>query len=150
MILGKLLVVLSLVLAPTFALAETNLSGLLRKHPRGVGIILIVQHPQKPPDQYFERATGLLKRYRPQLLCAAVVIESQGFAAAAQRSLGAMILTAAGMQQRNAIFAKLDLACGWLAERLFLAEEVNQGERALHTALSELKSHKPEYSLPRA
>jgi hypothetical protein len=118
----------------TFVLAEQNLASILRRHPRGAALVLMVLHADKPPENYVQRATRLLHAFRPQLLGAAGVFEMHGFTAAAQRAVGSTLIRLASLGTSAAMFGDIDGAVGFLAPRVFALQEVAVGTAALRLA----------------
>ena len=119
----------------SFALAEQNIASILRRHPRGVAILLIVLHHDKAPENYTDKMLGLLKRFRPQLLCAAAVIEASGFAGAGQRALGASVITLSGMGRMLGIFNTLEASSEFMAQHMFAVEQRVAGQAGLLSAV---------------
>ncbi len=112
----------------TFLLYESNLRTVLRRHPQGAGLVLLVDHEESPPDGYADRMQGLLARYGGQIITGSAVINARGFAAAVQRAVGTAVLSVSRMQGKFAIHQSVDEAVPWLAKRLW--PEVGRAERS--------------------
>ena len=119
----------------SFALAEQNIASILRRHPRGIGILLVVLHSDRAPDNYAAKMLALLKRFRPQILSAAALIEASGFAAAAQRAVGTSVISLSGMGRLLGLFTTLEESTAFLANTMFPAEQRAAGGAAFSAAV---------------
>jgi hypothetical protein len=124
----------------SFDLCERNIATVLRKHPRGVGLMLIVTHSQRAPDNYADRVLGLLRRFRPQVVCTAVVVEMRGFAGAAHRALGHSVISLSGMRSVISLFDESAKASDFLGERLFPIEQRSAGTTAMAAAIGRFRA----------
>jgi hypothetical protein len=124
----------------SFELCERNIATVLRKHPRGVGLILIVTHSQRAPDNYADRTLAMLRRFRPQIVCTAVVVEMRGFAGAAHRALGHSVISLSGMRNVISLFDESSKAGSFLSDRLFPAEQRGPGGVAMIAALARFRA----------
>jgi hypothetical protein len=119
----------------SFALAEQNIATILRRHPRGIGILLLVLHSDRAPDNYAAKMLALLKRFRPQILGAAALIEASGFAAAAHRAMGTSVISLSGMGRVLGLFTSLEESTTFVANHMFPLEQRAQGAVAFASAV---------------
>jgi hypothetical protein len=119
----------------TFALVEQNIATLIRRHPRGVALLMVVLHHERAPDEYAQRAIAILKRFRPQILGAATVLEASGFAAAAQRALGTSIIGLTGMGRVLGVFNRLEAGTEFVASHMFTPEQRIPHQQTMLTAV---------------
>ncbi len=124
----------------SFDLCDRNIATVLRKQPRGVGLMLIVTHSQRAPDNYAERVLAMLRRYRPQIICTAVVVEMRGFAGAAHRALGHSVISLSGMRNVISLFDDGAKAGSFLADRLFPPEHRGPGAIAMTAAIGRFRA----------
>jgi hypothetical protein len=122
-----------------FDVTEQHMKALLRRHPRGLGVLLVMTHDQRPPDYYSDRSLQILRRFRPQLLKVAIVLESQGFAAAAQRAVARTIILVSGMHAVITLHTDLAPATMSLAETLLPAEQRFSGVRHMRSAVASFR-----------
>ena len=123
----------------TFALAEKNIATLLRKHPRGVGLLLMVLHDERPSENYPSKVLGLLKLFRPQILGACGVIETRGFAGAAHRAVGQSVVRLSGMHGVINLFGSVEAGGAFLADRLFPSEQRGPAGVALRSVAARFR-----------
>lgn len=107
---------------------------LLREYPRGIGVLLIVGHAQKPPAGYTEHMSRVLRGYRENILAVGAVLEAEGFSAAAQRSVGTGIAQLVGVSNRLRIVQSLSDITTWLTDRVSIAAPVADNPLALDAA----------------
>ncbi len=122
----------------SFALYEPNIRNVLRRHPRGMGVVMVVRHEKPPPEGFAEHIKALLDTYRTQLLAVSAVIEATGFAAAVQRGVGTTILAASGMNRRTHMHRSVAEAVPWLVERTQPDGYRSEARAALMAALDTL------------
>lgn len=119
----------------TFTIIEANLRTVLRRHPKGAGLLLIVEHSEPPPTGYVERVQRLLDAYRSQLIATCAVLDARGFAAAVQRATATAILSVSRMRGRLTVHESLETAIPWLAERILPETDRGKLERELRSLL---------------
>jgi hypothetical protein len=131
-----------------FDICEQNIATLLRKQPRGVGLLLITIHGEPVMEGYAERAQRMLKRFRPQILCAAGVIEVRGFAGAAHRALGHTLISISGLRGVAAMFGELGEATSFVSERCLPVEQRAAGLVALRGVVERFRAGMPGGTKP--
>lgn len=120
----------------SYELMHRNMATLLRRHPRGIGILLLVMHSEKPPEDFVPRALNILRTYRAQILGAGGIIEHSGFVGAAHRAVGQSLITLSGMRGVIHVFGDIPSASQFMAERLLPTEQRAFGAPAMRTAIT--------------
>lgn len=122
----------------TFHTWERHLRRHVREHPSGIGVLFIVQHPDKPPPGHREGMLRLMDIAKGHLQGAAVVLQATGFAGATQRSIASLLIGLAGLTRTARVFSRTDEAAPWLAMRMreavdatAIIESVEEMERAV-------------------
>jgi hypothetical protein len=128
----------------SFDVCEQNIATLLRKQPRGVGLLLIAIHGDPVMENYSQRAQRMLKRFRPQLLCCAGVVEVRGFAGAAHRALGHTLISLTGLRGVAAMFGERGDAIPFMAERILPVEQRAAGAVAMRSAVERFRASMDE------
>lgn len=109
---------------------------LIRQHQRGIGVLLVVTHGQKPPAGYADHMGRMLRGYRENILAVGAVLEAEGFAAAAQRSVGTGIAQLVGASDSIRIVQQLSDLTTWLTDRISIGAPAADNPIALSTAVS--------------
>jgi hypothetical protein len=123
----------------SFDLTERHMTSLIRRHPRGIGVLLIMLHSEPAPANYSDRALRILRTFRPQLLKISVVLEATGFAAAGQRALAHSIVMVSGMRGYITLHTDLGEAVAGLAQRMLPHEQHSAGVGALVPAAEQFR-----------
>ncbi len=122
-------------LPSTFALARRHIERIHDEHGTPIGVLMVVDHEQGPPEQYKQNIRQLLARTREKLAAVSVAITSKGFVAAVYRSVGTVLLSLSGKRNFVSLHGGVADAADWLAPRL----PRGGSPRALEEAVAQLR-----------
>jgi hypothetical protein len=125
-------------LPSSFTLARRHIERVHEEHGAPIGVLMVVDHDQGPPERYKENAQALLARTREKLAGVSVAIMSKGFVAAVYRSVGTVMLSVAGERNFVSLHGGVADAATWLAPRL----TGGGSERALEEAVAHLRRNR--------
>jgi len=122
-------------LPSSFTLARQHIERMHDEHGAPIGILMVVDHEQGPPEQYKQNVLALLEHTREKLAGVSVAILSEGFVAAVYRSVGTVVLSMAGKRNFVSLHGGVFAAAAWLAPRL----PRGGSQRALEEAAAQLQ-----------
>lgn len=127
-------------LPSSFTLARDHIDRLHAEHGAPIGVLMVVDHDQGPPERYKESVQALLNHTREKLAGVSVAITSTGFVAAVYRSVGTVVLSMAGKRNFVSLHGGVADAASWLAPRL----TEQSSEQALGKAVVHLRRARAE------
>lgn len=116
------------------------LDSLVERFPQGVGTLIVFQKGTRPGGPEVERMfTQGLQRLAPALGAEALVMEADGFTAAAFRSIVASMQRTLGRREGRRIFGNVSDSASWLSERMRESGEEALASAAVHSAVAAVR-----------
>lgn len=102
--------------APNVSLFDASVRKLTERHPSGAAVLVVVQPNSTPTSDGRDALIAMFKAHR-RTVSFAFVLESSGFATAAQRAMLSAILFVTPYRDRIHVAGSLESGLHWLATR---------------------------------
>ncbi len=111
---------------PRFEKQRWGLTEVVQRHPRGIGLLCVIEPSSKPPDVELRRASvEMVEEHGDRIRCVAIVIEGKGFAAALTRAGISGMLLLVRKRPKFADFANVPSALGWMGQYVPVEVEID-------------------------